>query len=288
MRGVLRRPACLILLAGLLGNPQILSAQCSDAGVCSVGHRSPERQGAFSVEYLFGRTSKADDITIHTLRLNALLPLFSQSTLMMSIPYSGQSGPLGSVSGIGDLTVVWMQELWSADGFRWSANLGGKIALADVNAGHLPQAYQSGLGTNDLLAGFACQNEKWNIALGYQLSRGRSANIPTRLRRGDDIFFSLGYSESFGVLRAAGEILAIKRLSNSSVVNMLSASPLPSYQDVPNSAQGQINLVARANYPLSQVVAARVAVAVPLLKREVNVDGLTRSLTLTAGLACSF
>lgn len=284
----MRRPACLILLAGLLAGPHMLSAQCSDAGVCSVGHRSPERQSTFSVEYLFGRTSKADDITIHTVRLNALFPLFSQSTLAISIPYSGQSGPLGSASGIGDLTLVWTQELWSTDGFHWSANLGGRIALADVNAGHLPQAYQSGLGTNDLLAGFACQNDRWNIALGYQLSRGRSANTTTRLRRGDDILFSIGYSDSLGALRATGELLAIKRLNNSSVVNLLSASPLPSYQDVPNSAQGQINLVARADYPLSQVVAARVAIAVPLLKREVNVDGLTRSLTLTAGVAYSF
>jgi len=288
VRDGLRRPACLILLAGLLAGPHTLSAQCSDAGVCSVGHRFPQRQSTFSAEYLFGRTSKADDITIHTLRLNALLPLFSRSTLAMSIPYSGQSGPLGSVSGIGDLTVVWMQELWSAGGFRWSANLGARIALADVNAGHLPQAYQSGLGTNDLLAGFACQNDKWNIALGYQLSRGRSANIATRLRRGDDILFSVGYSDSLGALRTTGEVLAIKRLGTSSVVNMLSASPLPSFQDVPNSAQSQINLVARADYPLSQVVTARLAIAVPLLKREVNVDGLTRSLTLTAGFAYSF
>ena len=261
------------------------SAQCSDAGVCSVGHRVPLRQNIFSVEYLFGRTSKADDITIHTVRLNALLPLFSRSTLMVSIPYSGQSGPLGSVSGIGDLTAVWTQELWSAGGFRWSANLGGRIALADVNAGHLPQAYQSGLGTNDLLAGIACQNDQWNIALGYQFSRERSANTATRLRRGDDLLFSMGYSDDLGALRTTAEILAIKRLSNSSVVNMLSASPLPSYQDVPNSAQGQINLVARADYPITQVVTARVAIAVPLLKREVNVDGLTRSLTLTAGFA---
>ena len=283
----MRRPACLILLAGLLVGPHTLSAQCSDAGVCSIGHRSPQRQSTFSLEYLFGRTSKTDDITVHTVRLNAQFPLFSQSALTISIPYSGQSGPLGSVSGIGDLTVVWTQELWSTGGFRWSANFGGRIALADVNAGHLPQAYQSGLGTNDLLAGFACQNDEWNIALGYQLSRGRSANTTTRLRRGDDVLFSIGYSNSLGALRATGEILAIKRLDNSSVVNLLSASPLPSYQDVPNSAQGQVNLVARADYPLSPIVTARAAIAVPLLKREVNVDGLTRSLTLTAGFACS-
>jgi hypothetical protein len=206
-------------------------------------------------------------------------------SLSISIPLNSQSGPLGSVPGIGDLTVVWNQTLSSSQSWVFAIQAGAKIALADVNAENLPQAYQSGLGTNDVLLGLQAQVSDWNFAVAYQLSSGRSENAATRLKRGDDLLLRGGYAVMVSDVRLAGEVLAIKRLQASNVI--ISAGPPETFGDVPNSDQAQINLVARGSYPVSETLEAGILVALPMLKRDVNVDGLTRSLSLSAGLTIS-
>ncbi|HEX9614987.1 MAG TPA: hypothetical protein VGA55_05755 [Bacteroidota bacterium] len=276
----------LIPIGALCGFLNVLSAQCSDAGVCSLGQRSEPSAHSVSLSYGFGKSGKTDSLTFHAIEAAASIEIIPGGRLLIAVPFNNQSGPLGSVSGIGDLTVAWHQTLSSSEPWAVGFQVGGKIALAHVNAENLPQAYQSGLGTNDLLLGVLVQYSEWNAALAYQYSPGRSDNRLTRLKRGDDLLVRAGYTSMVDGFRLAGEILAIKRLHRSSIVTS-TLGQLETFGDVPDSDQAQVNLVGRGAYPLSETVEIGFMAAIPLLKREVNVDGLTRSIALSAGLTVS-
>lgn len=276
------KPGAFILIAAICGVLHELSAQCSDAGVCSLGHRSEPAAHSVSLSYGFGKSGKTDSLTFHTIEAAGSVEIVKGARVSISIPFNSQSGPLGSNSGIGDLTIIWHQTLASTERIVFGFQAGGKIALADVNAEGLPQAYQSGLGTNDILFGLVCQFSEWNAALAYQLSSGRSANTATRLKRGDDLLVRAGYSTNIDDVQIGGEILAIKRLHASNVIT--SALGLTeTFGDIPNSDQAQVNLVLRGSIALSKKTDVGLMAAIPLLKREVNVDGLTRSISLSAG-----
>ncbi len=93
-------------------NSTILRAQCSDAGACVIGHRLQSPKHQVGITYVFGKSGKNDDLTFHTTRLEGEFSLFDRSRLSVEIPYSSQSGTLGTVSGIGDPIIVWNQALY--------------------------------------------------------------------------------------------------------------------------------------------------------------------------------
>ncbi|MEK6569825.1 MAG: hypothetical protein AABZ61_00535 [Bacteroidota bacterium] len=262
-------------------------AQCSDAGVCVLGRRQQVVKHQLSLNYLYGKGGKEDMLMFHSVRFDGEFQIFDQSRLSFSIPFSFQAGPLGSTNGIGDLSVVWSQTVFDDKMSRLGVQVGGKFATGEVNAGNQPQAYQSGLGTNDFLIGVTYEHDSWNGALAYQLSRGRSNNNPTRLKRGDDLLIRAGYKFSLQPVTVIGEVLAIKRLQESSVINLISGQP-SSFRDVPGSDQFQINLVGRALYPLNDDYNLQAQLALPLRNREINVDGLTRSISLAIGFTYLF
>jgi hypothetical protein len=261
-------------------------AQCSDAGVCTIGKGHKSLHHSLGLTYSYGRSTKSDDLNFHSLHLNISLSVFESSGLMVSIPWSRQSGPLGSTSGLGDLTLVWDQELAGDNDSRVSLQFGGKLAIAAVNDGNLPQRYQSGLGTNDVLLGLRYGTSHWTGSLGYQIAGGRSENAADQLKRGDDLLIRAGYTTEWNDYSFSGELLAIKRLKESSVRNPL--IPGNAFYDIPKSDQFQVNILGTALIPLQGSSMVQLATAVPLLKREVNVDGLTRSISLSAGLVFSF
>jgi len=274
----------IAVAAVLLFAPFSLLAQCSDAGACSIGAMGPGRQHYLSARYAFGRSGKIDDLTIHTIEMEAIFSLFSRSRLMVLMPWSRVAGPAGNVSGPGDLTVLWHQPIVETDNGHLAGQIGFKLATGTADGSGLPQAYQPGLGTNDLLIGAAYESGPWLFAAGYQLSGGRSDNALTRLKRGDDVMARAGYNTSIGDLGAGIELLAIKRLHTSSVL----AAGTNTFVDVPGSDQFQMNLVPALSLPVSARVTLHGAAGIPLLKRDVNVDGLTRSLTLLIGIRTSW
>lgn len=263
-----------------------LHAQCSDAGVCSIGGgHEPEGMVALSADYSFGSSGSPDDLRFHSVQVSTSITIPSIARMSVSLPFNSQSGPLGSVSGIGDLTVVFSRSLLAFGPGELDLQIGGKVALAEVNAGGLPQAYQSGLGSNDLLAGLHFRLSGFNAAVAWQAPFGRSKNAITRLKRGDDLLLRAGYSHTVDSWTAGGEVLLIKRLQESTVLDTTAAPG--TFRSVPGSDQAQINIVGRASLAISANVELTAMIAVPLLKRDVNIDGLTRALTLSTGLSLS-
>ncbi|MCZ7555828.1 MAG: hypothetical protein M5R41_05435 [Bacteroidia bacterium] len=281
-----------VVLFLLLLSPLELSAQCSDAGACSIGGSMHEQESdaakhSLTLRYGYGQSGKTDELRFHALQLEADIQILTHSSLGVRLPWTKVEGPRGSASGIGDLLLIWDQQLWTADDIALHAQGGVKLATGEDNAEALPQSYQPGLGTNDLLFGLSLAYSRWHVAAAYQYSPGRSANAITRLRRGDDIMLRGGYATDISDMHVGIELLAVKRLSLSSVLDA-TAEGGEIFLDVPGSDQFQLNLAAQASLPLSDVLSVLAHTAVPLLKREVNVDGLTRALTVSAGLRMHF
>ncbi len=270
----------LVTLLGVLVRSSY--AQCSDAGVCSIGHAASSPNHRLSLDYAFGSSGKPDDLRFHSVGLGLSLRVFEGSTLTVTLPYNGQSGPMGAASGIGDITLLIVHNVSDDGGI--TVQVGGKIATADANAKNLPQAYQSGLGTNDLLFGVGYTFNSWTFAAGYQFSPGRSNNKIDRLKRGDDLLLRAGYGIPLEKANLSAEVLAIKRLARSSVLKQPPSTP-EQFVDIPGSDQLQVNLIGRITYPVAETYELHGLVALPTIQRKVNVDGLKRAISLSVALS---
>jgi hypothetical protein len=265
-------------------------AQCSDAGICSIGGHSMGKESKsifdISVAYKLGASGKDDDVQFHALQLNGTYNVFDNSSVQFALPFNIQSGPLGDVNGIGDLILSWKQKLFSDENSSFDASLGVKLATGDDNKDNLPQVYQSGLGANDILFAVNYRYDKFSVGAGYQLAGGRNDNY-YRLERGDDILVRGTYELTFDEFRIIPQLLFIKRLSKSSIVNFLSMAPTESYIDVEKSDQSQLNFLIMVEYSMTENYSLFADVAVPFLKREINVDGLTRTFSASVGVKFS-
>jgi len=288
----------LIVLAIIAFCGDYAAAQCSDAGICVIGKKQIDvkRKSTSSVgfSYIFGSSGKDNtlasgetDLTFNTLKLEAELEIFKSSFVSAGIPYSFISGPRGSAKGIGDLVVLWSKSFQLTGMSFLTVQAGGKLATGNVNAGDsLPQSYQPGLGTNDLLVGVMYSYENFFAAGAYQKPFGRSNNKVTRLKRGDDVFVRLGYMQPFERFNVKGEVLVIKRIQESSIINPIGTQE--NFIDIDGSNPLQVNLQAAVTYFASNQIALNGSAALALLRRDSNLDGLKRNFTAMAGVSYLF
>jgi hypothetical protein len=261
--------------------------QCSDAGICSLGGHSQEEKQDFRINlsYQYGYSGSTDDISFNTAKVEGEYFYAENSLILLSLPYSGQSGPLGSVSGIGDLLLIASQNIYKNYNTALNIQGGLKLATGNDNAGGLPQAYQSGLGTNDILLGVSLQSYNFYSSAGYQLSGGRNDNIQ-RVERGDDFLLSAGYNYVLiNDLTGGFELLLIKRVGETSIEDPLNPG---SFISIPESDNLQINTAVTITYMLTEAAGIKLFGAVPLRKRPVNIDRLTRSLSVAVGAYLAF
>ena len=281
-----------LFLAVLLGVLFSYSAytQCSDAGACAIGGHEAEamehRPLRIGISSTHGSSGKTDDLRYNSIIADVTWRVDEHGMFMLRLPWTRGSGPLGDAQGLGDVLVIAERTVWSTPTLEFRAQVGGKFATGVSNANDLPQAYQPGLGSNDVLLGIAVSINEWNMSIGYQHPFGRSDNAITRLKRGSDVVLRAGYSTDIDAVGVSGELLAVKRLSESSVL-VLPSGGSEQFTDVPGSDQFQLNVLLTATYTVSADVSLGVQAAAPLLAREVNVDGLTRSFTVGIGLAYS-
>jgi hypothetical protein len=262
-------------------------AQCSDAGICQLGGHHPEEDSKslfdISASYKYGYSGKDDDVQFHSFQLNGIYNLSSKTSLLFLLPYNIQSGPAGDVSGIGDMILSINQKLIADGSSSLDASVGVKLATGDDNKDNLPQVYQSGLGSNDILFALNYNYDRLSFGAGYQVAGKRNENI-YRLERGDDLLLRGAYQFSFDVISITPQVLFIQRLAKSSIIDFNSATE--SYVEVENSDQAQLNLLTLIEYDL-EVYKLFVDFAIPFIEREVNVDGLTRAFSVSAGVKFS-
>ena len=281
----------VILTAFLIAANFYLSetfAQCSDAGICQLGGHSMEDEDeillSISGFYKYGYSGKEDDVQFNSLQLNVSYNAFSNSSIQLLVPYNFQSGPAGDVSGIGDLILSLNQNLFSDKGSSLDASIGIKMATGDDNKDNLPQVYQSGLGMNDVLFALNYNYNKLSVGAGYQISGERNNNI-TRLEKGDDLLLRASYNLSFEQLSITPQLLYIQRLAKSSILDTTSVEE--AFVEVDKSDQPQLNFLAVLRYKIDDYFTLVGDFAIPFIKREVNVDGLTRVFSASVGVSFS-
>lgn len=276
----------LLLLLILSGNSIQVIGQCSDAGVCSVGNKMDDNNDnilSVYAGYKFGSSGKEDDVKYHSFHFGATYNVFKRTSLQLSIPYNLQSGPLGDVSGIGDLIVSITHNIISDDNSSLNASIGGKFETGDDNKDNLPMAYQSGLGSNDIIFAFDYNYNDFGVGIGYQLAGERNKNI-IKLKRGDDFLLRASYNYSINDFKIIPQLLFIKRLAKSSVLDTVNSSmDEETYVDVDDSDQAQLNLLLVLQYEINKNLSLLADFAVPFIKRKTNVDGLTRAFSASIG-----
>lgn len=268
-----------------------VSAQCSDAGICSLGggDHLQKTDHTVLVLYSYGTSGKPDDLKFSSVKISTRFQIFDEFDLDLSVPYNFIDGPLGTVNGVGDLLVNLKRNVQTSIGSSIGLNVGIKLATGKVNEKKLPQAYQTGLGTNDILLGIDYSINNFSFGVGYQISGGRSDNSLNRLKRGDDFLVRAGYTEKFqNDLTIGGEVLIIKRIEESSVLSKSSILSGPEFINVSGSDQLQVNLLGRISKNISESFRLNAVVALPFIKRDVNLDGLKRSFSLSLGATVSF
>lgn len=267
-----------------------IKAQCSDAGICQMGLFLEEEsilKNNLGLRYSYGYSGKDDDIQYSSAILSGNSFLLDNTSISFLLPYNSQSGPLGKVRGIGDLIVSVTQNFQLNEASNIALSLGGRFATGDANKDpDLPQQYQSSLGSNDLLLGVQYNLNEIQLGMGYQVAGSRNNNAITRLERGDDFLLRGGYYFGIDNLSITPQLLVIKRLSESSVLDTTSTEE--NFVYVEGSDQLQINFLLNAEYKFTKSTGLVFEFAFPFLKREVNVDGLTRALTLSLGLLWHF
>jgi hypothetical protein len=276
----------LLLLIFVSGYSSQISAQCSDAGVCSVGHTIGDNNDNIldlNVGYKFGSSGKEDDVKYHSFQFGGIYNIFEKTSLQLSIPYSVQSGPLGDVNGIGDLLVSISQNIISDNNSSLDASIGAKFATGEDNAENLPMAYQPGLGSNDILFALNYTYKNIGFGIGYQIAGGRNNNV-IKLERGDDLLFRAAYNLLLDKFTITPQFLFIKRLAKSSILDTSSMTSSESFIDVEKSDQSQLNFLTSFVYEINKNYSLFADFAIPFIKREVNVDGLTRSFTASIGV----
>ncbi len=270
-----------------IGNFILTKSQCSDAGVCSIGGHVIDKESKnlfnISASYKFGSSGKEDDVKYHSFQVGAVYNVLEKTSLQLSIPYNIQSGPLGEVNGVGDLLISVTQNLFSNEKSSLRASIGTKLATGDDNKDNLPMAYQSGLGTNDFIFAVNYLYDNIGLGVGYQLAVGRNENI-IKLKRGDDLLFQASYSFLFDKFSITPQLLFIKRLSKSNKLIVEAMAPMGVYIDVANSDQSQANLLTNVQYQINSSYYVFADFAIPFIKREINVDGLTRSFSASVGV----
>lgn len=101
--------------------PFTASAQCSDAGACTISQHSEDGMDELSrkvgLRLVYGASGSPDEVSYMTAAGEADLELFGGSRVILTLPFSKQSGALGEVTGMGDLIVVWDQVV-----LRWEGH----------------------------------------------------------------------------------------------------------------------------------------------------------------------
>lgn len=166
----------------LFGATHFLKAQgCSDAGFCTMGAMKPDQPyqkklglklRSLTLTQYTGYTDHDD--YIHSYIADFNFGINEKTSLQLKLPYTFTTGPLGSLNGLGDISISATRNLFSSEKLQWNATVGGKIPTGKANgktdAGRtLPMYYQTTLGTYDVVVGTSLITEKWLIATGYQV-----------------------------------------------------------------------------------------------------------------------
>lgn len=290
----------IIILITILGLPFLTTGQgCSDAGLCTVsgldsGFGKDEMQTTASYSTIFGLGEQ--NVFHITAQLEVVIPTFKNQAVQIKIPDNFTLGNLGNISGLGDLSLSLNQRLFSQDKLSLNLVAGIKIPSNDANKAKdgypLPMAYQTSLGTYDMILGVSTNYNTWQISFGYQHSFEHNLNEFEHKDSNPENFNN--YQQSYYLQRADDIMLRVEKEFEIDKYNLI-FGVLPIYhlwedkildgQKVPGSSGLTLNLNAKAEKMLKNNMLLNLIIAAPIIDREIRPDGLTRSFVIVVSIA---
>lgn len=279
------------------------SQGCSDAGMCTINgldagnHNKGDSKNSIQVSTIFGLGEQ--NVFHSDIELNAQYQTFKNQYVQIKIPYRMTFGNLGNVTGLGDMIVSVKQSVFNWETGELIIVAGIKIPSNDanknLNGNPLPMAYQTSLGTYDLILGTGITLKKWYISAGYQHSFGNNLNEFQHLDSNPKYFNN--YQESYHLKRADDIMLRIERhweLKKSTItfgalpIYHLSNDVIKENETVQNSNGLTFNLNSRIDIPVIENHNLSFLLAAPIIDKENRPDGLTRSFVAVATLTRRF
>ncbi len=288
------------LLAGLLFMVvDIVAGQgCSDAGACSAGsmdflqneQTSPTKLNV-SFEQTFGLGEKFVLIGQSTATIR--YQLFRNTQLQLRAPFVFTIGNLGSTTGVGDMIFSVTQAIFSGQKQGMSFLLGTRLKSNnsdfEINGNPLPMAYQTSLGTYDILTGIFYYWKKWDFYVAYQHPFNRNNNQylhpaeetdnnklyyeSAQLKRGDDMYLRLQRTFVVKVKNSIkATLLGIYRMQQDQIIKNDENIYLTGSNGI------TINLGVTYIQKLKTGKSFEYSLSFPVIDRKYRADGLTRNL----------
>lgn len=285
----------LIILIIAISLPFLSKSQgCSDAGLCTIsgldsGYGNGETQTNAKYSTIFGLGEQ--NVFHVTTQFEINIPTFKNHLVQIKMPYNFTFGNLGNISGLGDLSLSVNQRVYSTDVASINFVAGIKIPANEANIRKggfpLPMAYQTSLGTYDMILGMSTNLDSWHISFGYQHSFGH--NLNEFEHRYDNPANFNNYNESYHLQRADDIMVRVEKIYTVNSYKLL-FGVLPIYhlwedkimdgQKVDGSSGLTLNLNAAVEKKFKNDIIMNIILAAPIIDREVRPDGLTRSFVV--------
>ncbi|MCF6169775.1 MAG: hypothetical protein L3J66_02205 [Bacteroidales bacterium] len=287
----------LLLLFQVLFLSPVPGQGCSDAGACSLNSINSTGDSVarktrvrLSITQGIGLGEKFTLISQTTAGIQ--YRLFDGTTLELLSPFIFTYGNLGQTSGVGDFIFSLNQRLFTKNQKHIKLIVAGRLKSNNANFTYggkpLPMAYQTSLGTNDIITGLLFTIPNWDFYTAYQHPFGRNKNeylltdpsLPdnkkyfesAQLKRGDDLY-----------LRVRRELAL--RDNNVLIFTLLTIFRLQQDGIIKNdekvlldgSRETTINLGFSWVRKLSTGQSMELQFAFPVFERAYRADGLTRN-----------
>ncbi len=273
---------------------------CSDAGACSAGSmdflqtdQTKTAKIKVSFEQTFGLGEKF--VLIGQSTASVRYQLFRNTQLQLRAPFIFAIGNLGSTTGVGDMIFSVTQAIFLGQKQGMSFLLGTRLKSNnsdfEFNGNPLPMAYQTSLGTYDILSGIFYFWKKWDFYVAYQHPFNRNNNQylhpeeetdnnklyyeSAQLKRGDDFYLRL--QRTF-VVKAQNSIkatlLGIYRMQQDQIIK--------NGENIFLAGSKGITLNVGLTYiqNLKTGKSLEYSLSFPIIDRKYRADGLTRNLVL--------
>jgi len=290
----------LILTFLIISTLSSFSQGCNDAGLCTFGdlgaiHSTEPKKSFTEISYIFGLGEK--EALINTIQFDQSFTIFKdKGKVFVRLPFTYVYGNIGQTAGLGDVVFGMEMRLFKKNEASMSITAGGKIPSNNANLKNddkgMPMAYQTSLGTYDLLMSANVDIQKWRIVLGYQKPFGSNGN--TFLHEDwEDNDQAQEYFESYHLKRGDDAMLRLDRYFIVGKKNTLSAGLLGVYRiqedqitknneqlSLDQSSGITLNASLVLSMPLKNSSTLRLLLAAPIITRKHRADGLTRTFVI--------
>ncbi len=289
----------LLIALYLILQSLVLKGQgCSDAGACSIQTfdfeddlSSPQRKISLSFDQNVALGEKFIFISQSTLGVQ--YSITSYTRVELRIPFIFTYGNLGYTSGVGDMILSVSQDFFRDKKFQLTGVLGGRLKTNNSNFSFdnqpLPMAYQTSLGTYDIILGTQYTRAKWNLYIAYQHPFGRNASeylVPeyetdqdkqyfesAHLKRGDDLYLRAQYNLSLKKHNSIKfNLLTIYRIQKSEIIKNDENIILDGSNGLTVNPGIIYSKQLKNTHELSFLL------AFPIIDRAYRADGLTRNI----------